>query len=811
MAFRPFVSRRAFMGQLAALGMAGARASAAAGRESRPSSEAEGAITLIREGRALGRIVLSSSAGEEERRAAAELNHHFRRMAGAELELVADDGAAPPPSPAIVLGEPAARLGAAPAAQSPSREGYRLLSRGGLLLIGGESGQAVEFGAYRLLQLLGCEWVMPGEIGEVVPRRATVTVPALDLSEAPAFQYRNLWYGGGRRIITAQDRQRFDQWLRRQRGADRLTPARRTGGHHWIRFIDAHKAEFEADSTMYALRPTRGGELVRRGPQIETTHPRVIELMVEDIEAEFRRRGWPKDRAMGFPIGPSDGLGFSRSPESVAANSGRVDPVSGEPDVTDLVVLLGNTILERLGAEYPNVHVGYYSYSVHGSFPARYRPHLRLVPTFAPIGYSRFHSLLDPRSETQRAYKAALDQWGALARRQGNKMVFRGYSWNLADNFLPYCKARIWGEELPYYAALGIEGLNVEATKAWSVYALSDWVYAQLAWNPNQDWRALVTRYCRAAYGAGADRMESCWRQLIQRQHDANQEAGSYHSFPLIYDLAFVEAAEADLAAAGEAAELDEEKTRISYAGIGIRALRLYLEYFGATQRFDFETALDRYRALHRHWREAYATNPDLVAKEAPQHLERFVGAFAEQAAGYSGGERRLIRRLPDALATLRDPDRRGEALGFPSGLPTEGAAVTRTYSTTWAAQGLNPVAAVWYEHRFRLDGLARGDAPVGLFLGGFDDQARVWLNGREIGDSGRQFSRPAIFDLAPAIRRGGENRLVIEISREDSVNEIGIGGLIRPSFLFVGSIEADQPQVAEPLMSPGPAPRGDR
>ena len=722
-----------------------------------------------------------------ERRAAVELNRHFSTMAGAELPILEADGFEALVPPAIVLGELANQLGARPQVESPSREGYRLLGRGGLLLIGGESGESTEFGAYRLLEMFGCEWVMPGTIGEVIPRRPTLSVPDLDVSEAPAFQYRNLWYGGGRRIVDADDQARLEQWLRRQRCADRMTPARRTAGHQWGRFIARHRPEFEADPTMYALRVGSDGELVRRGPQIETTHPRVIDLMVRDIKAEFERRNWPKDRLAGFPIGPSDGLGFSRSPESRAANSSRLDPVFGEPDVTDLVVLLGNTILQRLGEEYPNVCVGFYSYSVHGSFPQRYTPHPRLVPIFAPIGFSRFHSLLDPRSETQQAYRASLGQWGALARRQGNEMVFRGYSWNLADNLLPYCKARIWGEELPHYARLGVEGLNVEATKAWSVNALGDWIYAKLAWDPHQDWRALVTRYCRKSYGAGASRMEAYYRRLVDRQHGAGQEAGSYFSFPLIYDQAFVEAAEADLAAATSLAAGEDEKARIGFAGIGVRALRLYLAYFRAAQRFDFEAALVHYRALHEHWRQAYALNPDLVAKEAPQHLERFIGPFVEQAAAFTSGDRQLLLALPDTLATIMDPDRRGEERGFPRGLPEEEAQVSHTHSTTWSDQGLRPVASVWYEHRFRLPA-GHGDSPIGLFLGGFDDSARVWLNGATIGSSGRRFSRPAHFDLSNAVLPERENLLVIEISRRDSINEIGIGGLLRPSFLFTES-----------------------
>src|SRR5688572_20440332 len=345
----PPITRRRFAVHLAALLASAGELAASAMRHRDASPLEEPRAFLIRDGRPIGKIFLAIGADPEERAAATELNHHFLRMSGTALEISEAGSLTDVSEPGIVLGRLANALGAEPHDTTASREGFRIVTREGLVLIGSESGIATAFGAYRLLEEFGCEWVMPGRIGEIIPNRRDLPVPVLDIAEAPAFLFRNLWYGGGRRIVGRGDKERLAEWLRRQKGHDRMTPARQTGGHSWDGFIRRHRAEFDADPTMYALRPDPQGELERGGPQIETTHPRVIGLMVEDIKATFRRRGWPHDHAAGFPIGPSDGLGFSRSPESLAAGSGLTDPVSGEPDVTDLVVLFGNSVIERLG------------------------------------------------------------------------------------------------------------------------------------------------------------------------------------------------------------------------------------------------------------------------------------------------------------------------------------------------------------------------------------------------------------------------------------------------------------------------------
>jgi hypothetical protein len=81
---------------------------------------------------------------------------------------------------------------------------------------------------------------------------------------------------------------------------------------------------------MLALVRQPDGTLMRKGPQIDVAHPRVAELIAEDIKKEYRKNidagAWTKDTPAGFPDRAGDGLGYSVSPESLAIGSGRMEP-----------------------------------------------------------------------------------------------------------------------------------------------------------------------------------------------------------------------------------------------------------------------------------------------------------------------------------------------------------------------------------------------------------------------------------------------------------------------------------------------------
>ncbi len=758
-------------------------------------------VTLVKEGRALAKLYVeppSANAKDEGsgnvELAIEEINYHFEKMAGTKLEVVRVSEPDAIKAPAIVIGEPALKLGAMPQKTSESREGFRLLVKNGLVLIGGESSAATVCGVYELLYRLGCDWIMPGKIGEIIPEKQTVSLPEMDDSQAPDFAFRRLWYRGYPQPRLKEEGERMARWLRRQKGGNYKHPVSGTAGHVWGAFIKRHKAEFEKDPSMLALVRMPDNSMQRRGPQLESTHPRVIELFAQDILDTYRKKietgVWNSNTIAGFGIGPADGLSYSLSPESLKAGSGLMDPIVGEYDRTDELVLMANRILEQVHRQYPNAYVGCYSYSTHAGYPVKYVPDPKFAQTFAPINFSRFHSLMDTNSITQPYYRQIVEKWGQLSRKQGNLLTYRGYNWNLADNLLPYTKARIWGEELPFYKKQNFIGMNVEATKMWSALALSDYIFMRLAWNSSLEWKELLREFCLKAYGKAAPAMERYHFALAERQSNARQEAGSFHSFPLMYDDVWVAEAQKTLAEAAAAADTAADKDRVGFTAHNVEMLRLYLDYFKATMGFDFKAAKAGYDAMLAHWQKAYDHNTDLVANEGPAYLKRFLWGFVEQALKYSTGSNAIVARLPDEMATGFDKEEAGHLRGFQApDYDASGWRMTKTLSSTWAAQGLamgHRSGAVWYRHEFALPTSVK-DKPVGLFLGGFEDEARVWLNGRLIGTSGRRFSNPAVYDLTDEARPGATNLLAIMVVRNSAANEIGLGGLLRPSFVFSG------------------------
>ncbi len=717
-----------------------------------------------------------------------DLNYHLRKMSGTELEVVLTADPSKVRKPGIVIGELANRFGVRPVGHSELDETFRVRADRDFLLIGGESPAAAAYGIYEVLERLGCDWVMPGVNGEVIPQRESVVIDDMDVEQSPSFAVRAPWYTGGSRIVEKVFMDEFDQWKLRHKEqlTRRWSPQVMIGGHVWDLVINKYREKFDAHPEMLALIRQPDGSFKRQGPQLESTHPDIPPLFADYIRSIFQKNGWPKDKAVCLGVGPADGVHFSRSAESMLAGTDRINPVSGDPDITDLQILLCNQLIEILEKEFPNLTLGFYLYAAHAEYPIRYIPHPKVTIVIADIAYSRFHSIIDPNSKTRHHYRQIVDQWGELHRKQGNYLFFRGYNWNLADNFLPYTKIKIWAEDLPYYHRLGVSGVYNECIKAWSVLAPSEYLEAKLTWNVNRDWKEVLKQYCRSAFGGGAPALEQYYLKLAERQSKAGYEAGSYHSFALMYDRKFVADCRALFEKAETAAETPMRKQRVRFARIPLNMLSLFLDYRAAYCSFDFQTAEKKYEGMLGELRRYEKIDGNLVCRSASIYLKRFYGDFVKQSVKYSSGEYRMVFPLPEHLKATFDSDNCGQSLGlYKKALNDRDYLTLSTYSTTWDAQGLMGFrgGSVWYRVDFDLTETLAGK-PLGLFVGGSDSVVRVWCNEQYIG-MGRRFAKPFTFDLTDAASPG-KNQLTIQVQQYGS-SEIGTGGLIYPSFIFTG------------------------
>lgn len=723
-----------------------------------------------------------------------DLKYHIKKMSGAELEVVETDKPADVKGPAIVFGDLAIAMGAKAKDKTHTGDALRIIVKGDRILLGGEGDTAASHAMYHLLYTLGCDWLMPGEEGEIIPKMSTVVVKDMDVAKTPDWQVRNPWYSGGRRIVEADEFKAFDQWKRRQaqnhRHGDSGHPDFMWGGHMWASLLAHYKKEFDADPTMRPLVRQPDGTYERGKAQVEPLHPGVIDLTVKYIDGLFERNQWPNDAHVAISIGPNDGGGYSESPEAMAAGAGRIDPMTGDADQMDVLVKYANIVQERLDKKYPNLKVGFYIYSVHGDYPMKVRPNPKFVGHFADILYSRYHSIEDHSSYTRNYYRGILEQYARLHEEQGNPLWFYGYNWNLAENMLPYSKLRIWGEDLPYYHEMGVEGHNNEQDKAWSILGPHNYLMARMSWDMSLDWKEVLKEYCVKAFGEkAAPHMEAYYHHLVDRQHTAGHEAGGPMGSALVFNREWIKGAKQHLAKAAAAAKDPYHKKMVDYMGQSVFMLEYFHDYRDATFAFDFEKARANYEKMMAHWQKYMDMNPHLVSRYGHRYYDAWMfGPYTTQAKQYSTGDYKIIYKFPDELPTMFDPENMGALMGFyEPELKNEHQMTTRTYTSTWDAQGLGPYrdGGVWYRLNVPIDKSLAGK-PVGLFIGSVEDTVHVWCNGEYIG-MGRGYIRPFQFDLTDSIKAGEDNLIALQVERRSSLNEMGLGGMLFPSFVFTG------------------------
>ena len=662
-------------------------------------------------------------------------------------------------------------------------EAFRLKILGDKAWVSGRSAEAVSHGLYELLERMGCDWVMPGEIGEVIPNCPDPHPAEADVSESPSFAIRCPWYSGGLKKVSKRDHAVYEQWKVRkklQRQREGHHPLYMNGGHVWQLIVRRNQAEFDAHPEMYALVRQIDGTMKRTGPQMELTHPRVIELVEDYIRGEFKRNKWPNDAKVCLSVGPADGPGFSESAESRnLLGAGLIDPIRGQEDQTDALVYLCNTLLERTKDEFPNLHLGFYLYGVHGEYPRRFKPDPRVVIVVADINFSRLHSTLEP-IPTRRYYKSIMDRWAELA----NVKFFRGYNWNLADSFLPFSKLKMWADDIPYYHRMNYRGIHNESAMSWVNLGPSNYYEAEILWDVTRDWHESLDKYCRHAFGAGAPFLADYYTRITERQSAAKVEAGSFHGYHLIYDEAFVRSAQELFEKAAAAAVGEAENERIRLARIPLDGLGEFLRMRQLQMSFEFAAAQKLLDDMLAKRDALFDEHRQLVGFDASFMLRRFFVKPLEESVRYSTGDYRIVHRLPDAMTTVFDPYDRGYELGFADPEIADGGFLrTKTYSTPWTVQGLSFLSSgsVWY--RERLPSLP--DEPIGLLIAGCDRTARVYVNGKYVG-LGTGWAKPLAFDLTDFLHPGEGNFLAIQITRNGS-SENGMGGIVYPSFLFAG------------------------
>ncbi|MBI2190770.1 MAG: DUF4838 domain-containing protein [Planctomycetes bacterium] len=731
-------------------------------------------FSLAIDGQPRAVILVPEKAEPELLAGAKDLVEFIEKMSGAKLAILKPNEAAPDGMNTIQVGrqlaEPVQDLLLRVA---DSEAGFVVAVRGSSLHLAGQSPLASSFACSELLERLGCRWLIPGELGEIVPKRPTLDFDGPDVVEKPDFNPRWL---------------RVDPvWSRRNKLGGTNVPA----AHSFFNFVNPKEFELHPDWF-----PLRNGQR-QAGGQLCLSHPEVIQRFIERSRDYFRKN----PAATGISLGPNDGGGWCECKGCESMDSGRIDSFAGERDVTDRLVRMMNAVAEEVSKEFPGKKYGFYAYSNYQLPPVKVKPHPSLIPVFAPIAYCRLHSMSNPRCPDRHAVRKIYEGWA----QHGLELHYRGYTFNLAGLQTPFHCFHKWIDDMPWMREHNIRGFFPESIESWSASAPHYYLTARLAWRVTQDPRHILEDFCNGLFGAAAGpAMNRYFWRLADALHNADFHSGNDTNVPDIYTPEVMGGGAKDLEEASGLAQTDREKKCVSIFQKAHDYLQAFLDMQRFQNEFDFarsKEALDRLVQIQDAliaWDGRF-----LSTRAAKSYLRRFWGPAVEQAHQKTSAGNEMVARFPDEWQFFLDPNDAGEWMELHRPEVRGGNWQTiKTFSASWADQGLNYYKGVaWYRTVVDVAAPFQGRR-VFLWLGGIDEAAKVWLNGqpisyelvkkdkktgaetRETTDTLRGSWRPLQIEVTPAIRFGGPNLFVLKLINRN-LDELGTGGIMKVAMLY--------------------------
>jgi hypothetical protein len=454
------------------------------------------------------RVVLSENALPVQRAAADELATYAGRIMGSKLPIVApSEVPADAPGLSFFVGDAAAAelKDGTPGPWRSEEWMIRSVPRG--IALAGDDGAGDPWAAathagsmlavYTLLEdTLGVHWFWPGPFGEHVPSNPDAVIPSLDLRSTPAFEIRSVQLG-----YTSYHTKAFHtdarQWARRNRQAWVRSAV---FGHSWDAAFELRKGDtFKQHPEWFALVNGK-----RRPPQMCTTHPEVIDRMVEYVL---------KGKQDIMNISPSDGGSFCECDRCRALDvAGVLSYDKVHVQLSDRIFTYANEVARRVRKRNPAKACGMFAYTFYN------RPPLKIAALEPNLYLSFvFQSAAQRDPENLREWRESVAGWQKL----GAKMVVREGWGNHYYHDLPFLHPQQIIANLAEARRLGFVAAYGEGTKCFAMNAPNYWAITRMMWDPSRDSSHLMSDYYEAAYGPVAREMQAFF-ESYEHALDAN-------------------------------------------------------------------------------------------------------------------------------------------------------------------------------------------------------------------------------------------------------------------------------------------------
>ncbi|NOY79423.1 MAG: DUF4838 domain-containing protein [Kiritimatiellaeota bacterium] len=495
----------------------------------------ETSLHIVTDGRSTYEILVAPAAFPITVRAARELRDYIARATGATLPIRRGD--APGDGPTVVVGPgPAARAGGVDLDNVPP-EGFRIKTVGhNLYIVGRDTAGSADslhwrfapqsgtwYGVSRFLESqLGIRWFFPGDLGEVVPKRASLIVPSMDLRDAPKMVYRAMHYLWDRHTPPKRRREALE-WLRRN-GAGWSIVWR--ASHSWIRWFKG-ETYFKEHPDWFALVNGRRLGYASQGLQMCTTNPEALDEFARVIIENGK-----KNPGVMFSLSPNDGGNHCECARCRALDVEKFP--DGSPVLTDRYVTYCNEIVRRVCKVLPDQTFGFYAYSFYALPPRHTRldPRVHVMEVMNDIGLTY---------TVERVRREHLEDRLLPWKRQVGRLFFYSHPEGMGNLDLPSMHFEVIRDLYHDLRKAGVTGFSMNNAASFAATGLNNYLYLRMAWDPGQDADKLYSEALVRCYGhAAAPEIRSYFEMVERRMREYavraaapyNRSTGSITRFP---------------------------------------------------------------------------------------------------------------------------------------------------------------------------------------------------------------------------------------------------------------------------------------
>lgn len=720
-------------------------------------------MSIVDDGKPIATIVVTNAATDDgssgrrrrtksaDQMAAEVLVEWVRKITDAELTIV---NTPPANGPVILIGQSAIESGLKlDDIDSQSNEGLKIQCDGkSRLLIAGQDDTSTVKAVCRLLEHWGCRYFVDHEIGEVYPRRKTLSLGKLNISEKPGFAYRRIW---------------GSQWsgssLWKTWNGAGGTPF--ATGHAWDGYVSKDLFE-DHPEYFHQINGNRkpSGWYCTSNEELRTLFAKGV---IESIRAGRKHPS----------ISPPDGRAYCQCDQCQAQDDPQSkEPSSGSICVSNRYADFYQDVARQVRREFPDSILSFYCYADYTQAPTN---GIKLEPNLcawiAPIRYSRYHRIGHPLSASRQQLAELIEGWSNASANIG----YRTYNYNLAECCVPFSKIAIWKHDIPYLKERGCVGINLETLTNWQIYGPHIYLSIRLAYDPAADADEIMEDYFNQFYGPRAGPiMKQYWMGIDDAFDKLDCESGSFFALHLVYTDEFLKVCRARINRAAELVKQnDTYKARVQMAAEGLKNAEQFSSIRQSMNRGEIEAAKRVYD--HLLTRSEMHQSTKLGNHYTVNYLKRFLGAHIEAAANAVASPRQLILVAPDKWRLSYEL--KGEAqtdfqrVDFDDSSWREVA----TFSDTLDAQGLPDRQTDMY-YRCQIDVPKPLKNPK-LFVVEVDGDAMVYVNGKLVGNSEKRRKSFSV-DVTNALKVG-ENTIAVRVDHS-RMTELFLGGIIRPVLL---------------------------